>query len=165
MIYPYTHKFLLYADIVECITGVVRMIEFRCFNQSGISEDTDLSLGSPDPTIEGAHRINLVMSLIEGDFKKGRPNGFCRRIDAFNGYCQMGYFSEGKVLGKYAEHNLLTDEKMNEPGLYFTKKECLAKMPPKDFLVNELPPNMPMNKNDIKRQMEIAYFNDRDYSI
>ena len=54
LIYPYTHKFVLYSDIVDCLTGVVRMIEFRCFNQSGVSADTDLSLGSPDPTIEGA---------------------------------------------------------------------------------------------------------------
>ena len=31
MLYPYTHKFILYDDIKESLTGFMRVIEFRCF--------------------------------------------------------------------------------------------------------------------------------------
>ena len=114
MIYPYKHRFLLFNDIVEHLTGYVRMIEFRCF-----AGDCDFDIAGPldandmvdhaggDPTVENSEQENWILGIMEGDFKRGQPHGFCRRVDAFNGLCQMGYFKEGRAWGKYCEYGLI----------------------------------------------------------
>ena len=58
MITPFTHKFVLYDDIKDCLTGFVRIIEFRCAKR-----DND---GFPDPTIDDAKAYNSILSITEG---------------------------------------------------------------------------------------------------
>ena len=57
MLPPYENKFVLYQDIADCITGFVRMIEFRCFAEQGIDRNLDFGtnklVGSQaDPTVD-----------------------------------------------------------------------------------------------------------------
>ena len=52
MVYPYTHKFLLWDDIKDCFTGFARIIEFKC-------QAKDIN-GLPDPTVIGAEKFNWL---------------------------------------------------------------------------------------------------------
>jgi len=114
MCYPYTNKFVSFNDIAESMNGFVRIIEFRCFSHNGRDNRYDYGvqgqIGSQaDPTIHAAHLQNWVLRTMEGNFKLGRPNGFCRTIHAVNGHCEQGYYKDGVVQGKYSKICLLDD--------------------------------------------------------
>ena len=47
MLYPFQHKFLLYEEIAESLTGLAKIIEFRCFKEA---HD-----GEADPSQEEAY--------------------------------------------------------------------------------------------------------------
>ena len=96
MVYPFSHKFVLWDDIKEHFTGFARIIEFKCMAK-GID-------GYPDPTIENADRHNWITSISEGQFKKGMANGYMRYVNAHNGHCKMGYHLNGQAHGKWVEH-------------------------------------------------------------
>ena len=149
MIYPYTRKFVAFDDIKHALNGIVRMIEFRSFAAAS-DKPQDIMMGrrnnnQADPTIEGASSENWILSILEGDFKDGIPHGFCRKIDAFNGNCRIGYFKDAKAFGKYAEMNIISSEieDVSKPGIYFGKDKCLEKKSFNDFLENETPKKIP----------------------
>jgi hypothetical protein len=58
MLYPFKHKFILYDDIKDSLTGFMRVIEFRCFKA-----DHD---GLPDPSQEGSEKHNWILNMSEG---------------------------------------------------------------------------------------------------
>lgn len=137
------------------------MIEFRCF-ASGMNKFDDLVMGRrpsgvADPTIEGANKENWILALYEGDFKNGLPNGFCRRIDALNGNCQMGYFKEAKAFGKYAEINILDGLETAPPGLYYGKRNKVESRAFNDYLENWEPKIVPTTKVDREKQIEQSF--------
>ena len=152
MIPPYKRKFILYSEIADCISGIVRMIEFRCFagpnadNQEG---DHIAASAQADPTVEGAHNHNWVLGMTEGDFQNGVPHGFARRIDAYNGHGRMGYFQHGLAHGKYCEADCMSKSIWSKPGLYHGKENCLKEVNIKDFLENVAPPSEEGGKTDL----------------
>ena len=77
MLYPYESKFLNYNDIAPSLTGFARIIEFRCFNKA---HD-----GQADPTHGDSQKLNWILSMTEGQISKGRPDGYCRVVNACNG--------------------------------------------------------------------------------
>ena len=95
MLYPFTHKFLLYDDIQDSLTGFARIIEFRCFK-----EGMD---GLADPSQDGAFLLNWILSITEGEVCKGVPHGYNRTINAFNGNFKIGYYKYGQPYGKWTE--------------------------------------------------------------
>ena len=44
MMPSYDHKFVLYSDIADALTGFVRMIEFRCFAMPGQDPRVDVGM-------------------------------------------------------------------------------------------------------------------------
>lgn len=159
MIPPYKRKFILYSEIADCISGIVRMIEFRCFagpNMNTKDEDYIASPGKADPTVEGANQQNWVLGMTEGDFLNGVPHGFARRIDAFNGHGRMGYFQHGLAHGKYCEADCINKTIWSEPGLYHGKEKCLKAVNFKDFLRNIAPPEEEAEKDELTQQFEKA---------
>ena len=60
MIPPFTHKFVLFDEIKDCLTGFVRIIDFRC-----LKLDDE---GNVDPTLNGAKIYNGLLSITEGGF-------------------------------------------------------------------------------------------------
>lgn len=60
MIPPFAHKFVLFDEIKDCLTGFVRIIDFRCFK-------LDYE-GNADPTVDGAKMFNGLLSITEGEF-------------------------------------------------------------------------------------------------
>jgi hypothetical protein len=147
MIPPYKRKFILYSEIADCISGIVRMIEFRCFagpNAKTQDDQTGDHIAAPaqaDPSVEGAHNENWVLGMTEGDFMNGVPHGFARRIDAFNGHGRMGFFQNGLAHGKYCEADVLSKSIWSKPGLYHGKENCVKELTFKDFLENVAPPS------------------------
>ena len=77
MLYPYKNKFVLFDEIAPALNGYARIIEFRCFKNG-----TD---NCADPTMEDAKQYNWVMSMTEGELRKGKKHGLCRNIHAYNG--------------------------------------------------------------------------------
>jgi hypothetical protein len=63
MIYPYERKFLLYDEIAPALTGIARMIEYRCFK---LDEN-----GLVDPTEDLSGSSNWITNIYEGEFQKG----------------------------------------------------------------------------------------------
>ena len=63
MMAPFTHKFVLFDDIKDCLTGFVRMIEFRCVK---LDEE-----GYPDPSLDSANSYNGLLSITEGEIFEG----------------------------------------------------------------------------------------------
>jgi hypothetical protein len=39
--------------------------------------------------------------MSEGRFRHGLPNGFNRFLNAYNGFCRMGYYKDGNPYGKW----------------------------------------------------------------
>jgi hypothetical protein len=109
MVYPFSHKFVLWDDIKEYFTGFARIIEFKCMAK-GID-------GYPDPTIENADRHNWITSISEGQYKKGMANGYVRYVNAHNGHCKMGYHLNGQAHGKWVEHKAVAGHWQNK-GIY-----------------------------------------------
>lgn len=98
MLYPYENKFLNYNEIAPSLTGYARIIEFRCFQKG-----TD---GKADPTNGDCNKQNWILSMTEGYINKGRPEGYCRVVNAFNGQTKVGYYKEGKPNGKWVCYDL-----------------------------------------------------------
>lgn len=93
MLYPYENKFLYYNDIAPSLTGYARILEFRSFQQGAD--------GQSDPTYGNSNKMNWILSMTEGYIDRGRPDGFCRVVNAFNGQTKLGYYKEGKPHGKW----------------------------------------------------------------
>ena len=58
MLYPFDHKFILFDDIADCMTGYGRFVEFRCFKMGND--------GFADPSADGAYLKNWILSICEG---------------------------------------------------------------------------------------------------
>lgn len=129
MLYPFEHKFVLFEDIKDCLTGYARFIEFRCFQQ-GLD-------GFSDPSMDGAFQKNWILSMTEGEYYKGNVSGFSRTINAFNGYCKLGYYQEGKPYGKWCEFK--SNGTFWQPEGIWDGSNLIRQKKIKDFLQNEGP--------------------------
>ena len=140
MLYPYENKFLSYNEIAPSLTGYARIIEFRCF-QNGND-------GKADPTHGNCHKHNWILSMTEGYISKGRPEGYCRVVNAYNGQTKLGYYREGKPYGKWVCYDLHGQEWCPK-GIYLGQKRCIEEKDFDDFLINEEPkPVETMNEQD-----------------
>lgn len=74
---------LFLNDVIKCVSGYGRIIEYRAFNSSF----------QPD-----ACRIERVK---EGRFSRGKMDGYGRKFTGLNGgNCLVGFFEKGKPKGK-----------------------------------------------------------------
>lgn len=55
--------------------------------------------------IQSGDELKLI-SVEEGEFKKGKKHGYCRVIHAEIGACEVGFFHEDKARGKYCAYSL-----------------------------------------------------------
>ena len=86
--------------------------------------------------------------MTEGYINKGRPEGYCRVVNAFNGQAKLGYYKEGKPHGKWVCYDLNGHEWCPK-GIYLGQKRCLEEKQFDDFLINEEPnPKVEMNDQD-----------------
>lgn len=106
------------------------MIEFRCFKN-----DFD---GYADPSHDGSEYSNWILNLYEGEYKNGLPDGFSRQINAYNGFCKLGYYKMGKPWGKWCEFSSLGKD-WNKEGIFAGEGKCVASKRLKDFIENEEP--------------------------
>ena len=154
MLYPYENKFLNYNEIAASLTGYARIIEFRSF-QTG----TD---GKADPTNGDCNKQNWILSMTEGYINKGRPEGYCRVVNAFNGQTKLGYYREGKPHGKWCCYDLQGRE-WSPKGIYMGQKRCIQAKNFDDFLINEEPqPGVELTEND---KMNILYEQSKEWQI
>lgn len=130
MLYPFDHKFILFDDIADCMTGYARIVEFRCFKTG---HD-----GFADPSADGAYLQNWILSISEGQYKNGRENGFSRQINAYNGYCRIGYYKDGEPWGKWCEFQP-EGKQWSQEGIYAGTNKLVKKQKIMDFLENEEP--------------------------
>ena len=84
--------------------------------------------------------------MTEGYIDKGRPEEFCRVVNAFNGHTKLGYYKEGKPHGKWVCYNIHGIEFLPK-GIYLGQKRCIEKKDFDDFLINE-EPNVTKEMND-----------------
>ena len=92
--------------------------------------------------------------MTEGYINKGRPEGYCRVVNAFNGQTKVGYYKEGKPHGKWVCYDIQGRE-WSPKGIYMGQKRCLVAKDFDDFLINEEPnPSQELNDND---RMQILY--------
>ena len=86
--------------------------------------------------------------MTEGYIHKGRPEGYCRVVNAFNGHTKVGFYKEGKPHGKWVCYDIQGRE-FCPKGLYLGQKNCVVQTDFDDFLINEEPsPHQELNEND-----------------
>ena len=75
--------------------------------------------------------------MAEGELYKGRYSGFVRHINAFNGYCKIGYYQEGEPYGKWCEFK--SDGSFWQQEGLWKGSDCVRQKKIKDFNQNENP--------------------------
>lgn len=154
MLYPYDEKFLKYNELAPSLTGYARIIEFRSFAKSGD--------GKADPTQGDCQKQNWILSMTEGYINKGRPEGYCRVVNAFNGQTKMGYYKDGKPHGKWVCYDIYGRE-WQPKGLYMGQKRCIEEKDFEDFLINEEPnPVLDMDENEL---LSYQYENNKEWKV
>jgi hypothetical protein len=116
----------LLEEIKEGITGFARIIYYTNSSFSAIIEDTNLSKNSSK--LVNMNPLNLCLQRVEeGQFSKGKKDGYCRIISAQDGKAQVGFFQEDKPMGKYCVY--AADGTFDQPeGLYEGYGECKSKI-------------------------------------
>jgi len=56
-----------------------------------------------------------LLDIVEGKFKNGQMDGYCRYIDCVEGEVHVGYFKDDMPQGKYARFSL--DGEVQEQGI------------------------------------------------
>lgn len=92
-----------FETIKRFVTGYARIIYYK--SVSGIP--------SPDNS-----EIEMV---VEGEFREGLMDGYCRGISAINGSCSVGYHLAGLPQGKFCSYKL-DGTFMQQEGIYEGKK-------------------------------------------
>ena len=68
-----------------------------------------------------------IDTVIEGQFKEGLKDGYCRVMSARDGSCQVGFFAKNVPMGKYCMYNLDGTYILPE-GLYEGEGQCKSKI-------------------------------------
>lgn len=111
MLYPYHNKFLMLDEIKDSLTGIGRIIEYRCCNRNvDPSQDFD--------------KQNWIMSIKEGEFIRGTAQGFNRQMAGFNGHCKLGFFHDDQPYGNYVEYDQ-NGKEFAKSGIYLREGECI----------------------------------------
>ena len=104
---------VVFDSIKEYVTGFARIVYYK--SVSGV------------PTAENAE----LEMIIEGEFKEGLMNGYCRGMSAINGGCSTGFHVAGLPQGKFCSYKL-DGTFAQEEGIYEGKK-CTQRMQLRDF--------------------------------
>ena len=92
-------EFMQFDDIKESINGFARIISYKAFNGNPEAENNELE------------------SVVEGQFKGGLKEGYCRGISAINGSCSAGFHKAGVPSGKWTAYKS-TGEFSHPEGFY-----------------------------------------------
>jgi hypothetical protein len=77
-------KIINFEDVVSSLNGYGRIIKWTCIGDDFSPEN------------------NVIQQVVEGKFKEGMMDGYCRMIDAStNEEVHVGYFKEDLPMGKY----------------------------------------------------------------
>ena len=88
---------IFYEDIQEVLTGVGRIVKY-------VKEKNTQQC--------------WVMNVTEGQFIKGKQNGFSRRINSNDGSAIIGFYTDGEPFGKWGWYSSNGDLKQPE-GIYY----------------------------------------------
>ena len=100
--------------------------------------------------------------MTEGYINKGRPEGYCRVVNAFNGHAKVGFYKEGKPHGKWVCYDIQGRE-FCPKGLYLGQKNCVVEKEFEDFLLNEEPhPSPSLTEND---RMQALYDQQKEWKV
>ena len=92
-------EFLQFEDIKSSLNGFCRIVSYKAIN------------GNPEP------ENNELESVVEGKFKNGLMEGYCRGISAINGSASAGFHKEGIPHGKWTSYKI-NGEFSHPEGLY-----------------------------------------------
>ena len=98
-----------------------------------------------------------MLRIIEGNFKNGKKNGYCRTIHAINGHCETGFYKDDEVNGKYSEMCLLDGKVWSEPGIY-NGREKIKDLAITDYRGNTAPkiePKKTITRKEFKKEYEL----------
>ena len=132
MLYPYTHKFLLWDDVAPALNGYGRMMYFRSFSKC--------LKGSVDPTVPDSAEQQWITVIKEGRFERGKAEGYQRHLSGFNGHCKLGFFSDDEPYGKFVVYDTHGKEWKKE-GVYFREHELIREEKFESF-ENNYPPDV-----------------------
>ena len=132
MLYPYTHKFLLWDDIAPALNGYGRMMYFRSFSKC--------MKGSIDPTYPDSEENQWITVIKEGKFQNGKAEGYQRQLTGFNGFCKLGFFNDDEPYGKFVSYDVNGKEWKKE-GVYFRENELIKEEKFESF-ENNYPPDV-----------------------
>ena len=100
---------LTFDEIKASVTGYARIINYKVI--VGTS-------GKPD-------KYELE-SVVEGEFKHGEMDGYCRAISAINGCCSAGFHEAGKPNGKWSYYR--ADGTFGQPEGIYEGTKCTQKL-------------------------------------
>lgn len=130
MLYPYSHKFLLWDDIAPALSGYGRFMYFRSFSKC--------LKGSVDPTVPDSAGDQWITVIKEGRFEQGKAEGYQRHLSGFNGHCKLGFFTDDEPYGKFVVYDAQGKEWKKE-GLYFREHELIREEKFESFEYNYPP--------------------------
>lgn len=104
---------LVFDDIKEAINGFARIVYYR-----SVGGDT-----RPD-----AYELDKV---VEGEFRNGEMEGYCRAISAVNGSCSAGFHKASKPNGKWSYYKY--DGTFSQPEGIYEGTKCTQKLQIKSF--------------------------------
>ena len=85
---------ITYPEIMPIISGFARIIKYTIINNS-----------------------KNILDITEGQFEKGEKSGYCRKISAVDGTCEVGFYYKDEPKGKWCMYNL-EGYYAEEEGLY-----------------------------------------------
>ena len=127
MLYPYTHKFLLFEDIASALNGYGRFMYFRSFSKC--------QKGSVDPTVPNSEQDQWITVIKEGRFINGKAEGCQRQLSGYNGHCKLGFYNDDEPFGKFVVYDANGNEWKKE-GVYYRENEMLRQEKFESFEVN-----------------------------
>lgn len=85
-----SEKTIPYEDMEQALTGYGRIIKYQVYQEE-----------------EGLQAQNCQLTyIIEGKFKNGMMDGYCRLVDCQDGEVHVGYFKDDMPQGKYVRFSL-----------------------------------------------------------
>lgn len=116
---------LVLDEIKEFVTGFARIINYKVVpGASGKADEYELE------------------SVVEGEFKNGEMDGYCRAISAINGCCSAGFHEAGKPNGKWSYYR--ADGTFGLPEGIYEGQKCTQKLQIKTFeqAIKQVKPKM-----------------------
>lgn len=126
-------KPVFWKDIMEGVTGYCRIIKYTNHSVPTVI-DVDKMASSGSKMINTKPENLEIAEVIEGQFKDGLKDGYCRVMSARDGSCQVGFFQKNVPMGKYCMYNLDGTYLLPE-GLYEGEGQCKSKLDIANYLM------------------------------